>query len=87
MRDHELVKNECRNMLDKGLPKAVKTKWGPTLVDKRPSRNKPDGRTVLEKAQERKKITNLEVYLNMLTPSMFFLIHIFLIELEIQELI
>jgi hypothetical protein len=50
MRDHELVKNECRNMLDKGLPKAVKTKWGPTLVDKRPSRNKPDGRTVLEKA-------------------------------------
>jgi hypothetical protein len=56
-------------------------------VDKRPSRNKPDGRIVLEKAQERKKITNLEVYLNMLTPSMFFLIHIFLIELEIQQLI
>jgi hypothetical protein len=40
--------------------KKSKCKWGPTLVDKRPSRSQKDGRTILEKAQERKKITNLE---------------------------
>jgi hypothetical protein len=61
MQDHEMVKTDCNNMSDKGHPKAAKTKWGPTLVDKRPRKKKPDGRTVLEKAQERKKTTNLEV--------------------------
>jgi hypothetical protein len=35
-------------------------KWGPTLVDKRPNKFQRDGKTMLEKAQERKKINNLE---------------------------
>jgi hypothetical protein len=35
--------------------------WGPTLVEKRPSRKPKDGRTILEKAQERKKVCNLEL--------------------------
>jgi hypothetical protein len=34
-------------------------KWGPTLVEKRPTRGQRDGKTILEKAQER-KIINLE---------------------------
>jgi hypothetical protein len=33
---------------------------GPVLVNKRPSKGKVDGRTMLEKAQERKMIANLE---------------------------
>jgi hypothetical protein len=32
----------------------------PTLVEKSPTRGQRNGKTVLEKAQERKKITNLE---------------------------
>jgi hypothetical protein len=36
-----------------------KTKWGPTLVNKRPSRGQKDGKSMLAKAQERKKISNL----------------------------
>jgi hypothetical protein len=40
--------------------KEQRSKWGPTLVDKRPSRTKKDGRTMMKIAQERKKITNLE---------------------------
>jgi hypothetical protein len=42
------------------LQKNTKGKWGPTLVEKRPSRFQRDGRTMMEKAQERKKIVNLE---------------------------
>jgi hypothetical protein len=38
----------------------TKGKWGPTLVDKRPSGFQRDDRTMLEKAQERKKIINME---------------------------
>jgi hypothetical protein len=34
-------------------------KWGPTLVEKRPTRGQRDGKTILKKAQER-KIINLE---------------------------
>jgi hypothetical protein len=40
--------------------KESKKKRGPILVEKRPSRGQPDGRTMLEKAQDRKKRTNLE---------------------------
>jgi hypothetical protein len=61
MLNQDLVNEECSNMIEKVQQKPVKPKWGPTLVDKRPRRNKLDGRTVLEKAQEGKKITNLEV--------------------------
>jgi hypothetical protein len=53
MQDHELVKTDCSNMLEKGQPKAAKTKWGATLVNKRSSRNKPHGRTVLEKSKRK----------------------------------
>jgi hypothetical protein len=35
-------------------------RWGPTLVEKRTSRHQLDGKTVMEKAQERKKKVNLE---------------------------
>jgi hypothetical protein len=41
--------------------KIQRGKWGPTLVEKRPSRFQKDGRTILEKAQERKMINNLKV--------------------------
>jgi hypothetical protein len=37
-----------------------KNKWGPTLVSKRPSRGQNDGKSMLDKAQESKKIHNLE---------------------------
>jgi hypothetical protein len=40
--------------------KEGKTKWGSVLVEKRSSRNPRDGRTIMEKAQERKKLANLE---------------------------
>jgi hypothetical protein len=35
-------------------------KWGPILIEKRPSRQPRDGRTMLEKVVERKKHINLE---------------------------
>jgi hypothetical protein len=37
-----------------------KERWGPILVEPRPSRGVKDGRTVLERAQDRKKKVNLE---------------------------
>jgi hypothetical protein len=37
-----------------------KNKWGIVLVEPRPSRVPRDGRTIMEKAQDRKKKTNLE---------------------------
>jgi hypothetical protein len=37
------------------------SQWGLVLVEKRPSRGKRDGIIVLEKAQERKRICNLEI--------------------------
>jgi hypothetical protein len=40
--------------------KQEKKKWSPVLVEKRPSRVQKDGRTILEKAQDRKKQINLE---------------------------
>jgi hypothetical protein len=45
--------------LDK-TEKGGNKKWGPVLVEPRPSRQAKDGRTVLEKAQDRKKLTNLD---------------------------
>jgi hypothetical protein len=39
--------------------KDLKKQWGPVLVEKRSSRRPLDGRTTLEKAQERKKLHNL----------------------------
>ena len=41
-----------------------KNKWGPTLMCPRSRRQPEDGRTMLEKAQEFKKIKNLEQVLN-----------------------
>jgi hypothetical protein len=35
-------------------------KWGPVLIEKRSSRAPRDGRTIIEKAQDRKKKANLE---------------------------
>jgi hypothetical protein len=46
--------------LKDNIRKENNTRWGPVLVEKRPSRNPKDGRTMLEKAQERKKMVNLE---------------------------
>jgi hypothetical protein len=40
-------------MIDTEKPKSEKQKWGPDLVDQRPSRQQRDGRTVLERAHER----------------------------------
>jgi hypothetical protein len=38
----------------------VRERWGPVLVEKRLSRRNQDRRSVLEKAQDRKKLVNLE---------------------------
>jgi hypothetical protein len=38
----------------------TKKKWGAVLVEKRPSRHQLDGRTISEKAREKKKKTNLD---------------------------
>jgi hypothetical protein len=46
---------------DLGLENGNKSKWGPVPVEKRPCRRPKDGRTIMEKAQERKKVYNLEV--------------------------
>jgi hypothetical protein len=47
---------------DKKKPKARadKQKWGPILVEKRPCRGRQDGKTVVEKAQDRKRMANLD---------------------------
>jgi hypothetical protein len=52
--------NEKEKQVIEKLQKGEKEKWGSVLVDKRPTRFQRDGRTVLEKAQDRKKKTNLE---------------------------
>jgi hypothetical protein len=44
-------------------------KWGPTLVEKRPSRRPQDGRTILKIAKGRKKLSNLEVNPGMAKPK------------------
>jgi hypothetical protein len=43
------------------IQKRDKSKWGPVLVEKRPTRSQKDGRTILEIAQDRKRRTNLEI--------------------------
>jgi hypothetical protein len=43
-----------------GQQKGVRKAWGPVLVEKRPNKRPVDGRTILEKAQKRKKVVNLE---------------------------
>jgi hypothetical protein len=55
---------ECKDvqMEDKKEQRGAKKKWGPILVEQRPSRQLKDGRIVLEKAQKRKKFTNLDGY-------------------------
>jgi hypothetical protein len=53
-------KTEDEMKLDGNPKKEVEPKWGPILVEKRPSRIPKDGRTVMEKAQARKKLANLE---------------------------
>jgi hypothetical protein len=42
-----------------GVTKREK-KWGLVLIEKRPTRNQFDGRTMMEKAQERKRMANLD---------------------------
>jgi hypothetical protein len=42
------------------VQKRNRAEWGPTLLGKRPSKHQQDGRTIMEKAQERKMISNLE---------------------------
>jgi hypothetical protein len=37
----------------------TKKKWGPVLIEPRPCRKHRDGRTILVKAQDRKKRANL----------------------------
>jgi hypothetical protein len=53
-------KTEEEMNLDGNPKKEGEPKWGPILVEKRPSRIPKDGRTVMEKAQARKKLVNLE---------------------------
>jgi hypothetical protein len=40
--------------------KGGQQKWGPVLVEPRPSRGNKDGKTILEKAHDRKKKINLK---------------------------
>jgi hypothetical protein len=47
-------------MIEVVKPKGGKQKWGPILVEQKPSRHQRDGRTVLERDRERKKRNNLE---------------------------
>jgi hypothetical protein len=72
--DQSDVRVEAR---DDGLGDARKInrgKWGPTLVEKRPSRVLKDGRTILKKAQERKMISNLEANKGKTKPCNKFLV-------------
>jgi hypothetical protein len=55
--EKEVMKHEPAD----GKKKVKKENWGPVLVEKRPTRVRKDERTVLEKAQDRKKKANLEV--------------------------
>jgi hypothetical protein len=54
------VKTGGTEMVGKDRVKKNKEKWGSVLVENHPARVPRDGKTVLEKAQERKKRTNLE---------------------------
>lgn len=56
------IDKEALIMEDQLMNKNLKrrTKWGPTLRAPRPRRHAEDGRTMIEKAQELKKIKNLE---------------------------
>jgi hypothetical protein len=47
-------------MVDMGQEKKTKGKWGPILVEARPTRVPRDGRTIMEKVQERKMKANLK---------------------------
>jgi phosphohistidine swiveling domain-containing protein len=48
--------------------KRGKSKWGPILVEKRPTRSQNDGRSMLDKAQDRKKRPKLEIPKGMVKP-------------------
>jgi hypothetical protein len=51
---------ESTEVVGKGQGRKPRDKWGPMLVEPRPTRVPRDGRTMLEKAQDRKNRVNLE---------------------------
>uniref|UniRef100_A0A0A8ZWN2 Uncharacterized protein n=1 Tax=Arundo donax TaxID=35708 RepID=A0A0A8ZWN2_ARUDO len=55
---------ENQDMIGKAEKKGRKkeVRWGPVLVEKRSRRIQNDGKTIMEKAQDLKKISNLEVH-------------------------
>ncbi|TVU22436.1 hypothetical protein EJB05_32130, partial [Eragrostis curvula] len=55
-----LKEDQQRHRMDSKKKEATQ-KWGPVVAEKRSLRNRDDGRTMLEKAQDRKKKHNLEV--------------------------
>jgi hypothetical protein len=58
--DDQLMDEEpSKTVHDDFQAKSKKGNWGPVLVEKRPTRVQRDGRTVLEKARDKKK-ANLE---------------------------
>jgi hypothetical protein len=57
--EHPQEATEAKSI--KEMKKWEKEKWGQVLVEPRPSRGVRDGRTVLEKAQDKKKKANLEI--------------------------
>jgi hypothetical protein len=58
--DVDLARKDEDPHLDRKSQKEAKKKWGSVLVEKRTTRNPRDGRTMREKAQERKNVVNLE---------------------------
>jgi hypothetical protein len=54
----EEPQREKRDKVD--VAKTNKGKWGSMLLEKRPRRRPQDDKKIMEKAQERKKRTNLE---------------------------
>jgi hypothetical protein len=58
---NQLMGEESSKTVHDGFQtKSKKGNWGPVLAEKRPTRVQRNGRTVLEKAHDRKKKTNLE---------------------------
>jgi hypothetical protein len=57
----ELKQAQVRGKVEPSLrADETKKKWGLVLIEKRPSRVPRDGRTIMEKAQDRKKKANLD---------------------------
>jgi hypothetical protein len=58
--DQNQAMDKMSDIICEGQEGRPKNKWGPVLVEPRPTKVPRDGRTIMEKAQDRKKKANLE---------------------------